>query len=124
MADLLFYRPHNTSLLWDCDYPFLQPPDAALEQQWRQEGLARPLLDAAARTRLAAVVDEFRTALDQVHLRWYDASGKPRAGEPVAARDIPCVLNQYGFPKLRPGSDDQDVQGTRMQACFGAGIQY
>jgi hypothetical protein len=128
MADLLFYRPHNTSLLYDCGYDFLldesQMSGAArdLYEGWKK--LGRPVVDGAQRGRLLDARKAFQASLAQVNALYYDATGKPVDGEPTKADDIACVMNRYGFPKLVPGTQDTDVDGTRMECCFGAGIQY
>jgi hypothetical protein len=129
MADLLFYRPHNSSLLYDCSYEFLQdeaqmtPAERALYESWRKE-LGRPVVSDAQRQALVAARQAFQGALSAVNARYYKADGTPTWGEPEQADDIPCVMNRYGFPKLLPGTADKDVAGTRMECCFGAGIQY
>jgi hypothetical protein len=127
MADLLFYRPHNTSLLYDCSYDFLpaaaeQPANLALQQAW--QALGRPVPDSQQRSALQVAREAFQAALRAVNAGYYDAVGNPVAGEPEKADDIACVMNRYGFPKLMPGTGDQDVDGTRMECCLGAGIQY
>ena len=128
MADLLFYRPHSTSLLWDCEYAFLQtdaqkgPAQVALEQEWRAAG--RPVLGDAARQALQTIRTRYQDALSRVSAKYYDERGEPVLYDSASASDIPCVLNRYGFPKLKPGTDDKDVDGTRMECCFSAGIQY
>lgn len=120
MADLLFYRPHGSSLLYDCVYPFLEPD--ARDPQWREAG--RPVLDAAQRAQLKGLCEAFQQALMQINAQYYDATGKPIDGE-VAAGPAGAThrLNRYGFPKVIPGSDD-DPTTTRREACFSAGIQY
>lgn len=128
MADLLFYRPHNSSLLYDCSYEFLQddsqrtPAERELYESWRK--LGRPVVTDEQRKALVAARKAFQDALGAVNARYYNADGTPTWGEPEQADDIPCVMNRYGFPKLVPGTADNDVAGTRMECCFGAGIQY
>jgi len=128
MADLLFYRPHNSSLLWDCDYGFL-PRDkkqAAAEAELEQvcKNLQRPTLDDSARNRLQEIRARFQGALQQVNFKYYDESGVPKLYGSATTPDTGCVLNSYGFPKLLPGTKDTDVKASRMECCFGAGIQY
>ncbi|MCF7983650.1 MAG: hypothetical protein K9L70_04550 [Thiohalocapsa sp.] len=105
MADLLFYLPHNTTLLYDCDYGF-QADDSAMVP----EGQHRPLLGAARKQALAAAIDAFKRDLDAV-----DASHQE-------------AINRFGFPKLRPdpGLDPASAEYRRQaqQQCMGAGIQY
>jgi len=127
MADLLFYRPHNSSLFYDCSYDFLpgesqKPANHELLQAW--QALGRPVLDAQQRSALQVAREAFQAALRAVNAGYYDAVGNPVGSEPETADDIPCVMNRYGFPKLVPGTGDKDVDGTRMECCFGAGIQY
>jgi hypothetical protein len=133
MADLLFYRPHNSSLLWDCDYAFFQKQTAAelaLEETWREEGLDRPVLSETQRAVLAGIVAQFRDGLKAVNGRYYDnETGLPKQGKPTQAPDTGGVLNEYGFPKLLPGTadlskDDPHGKVARMECCFAAGVQY
>jgi hypothetical protein len=123
MADLLFYRPHNSSLLWDCDYGFL-PRDAKQAAEQACKDLKRPALDDTARTRLQGIRARFQGALKQVNSKYYDESGLPKLYGSATTPDTGCVLNSYGFPKLLPGTKDTDVKATRTECCFGAGIQY
>jgi len=130
MADLLFYRPHNTSLLFDCPYAFLvaNPAEKAdeaersLEKEWRDGG--RPVIEQATRMRLTALRQTFQEELLAINARYYDANGEPVLYGRSTQADIPCVLNGYGFPKLIPGELDKDVAGTRRECCFAAGVQY
>lgn len=132
MADLLFYRPHSTTLLYDCDYEFLIPEnDLSKEQKetqeaWKADG--RPLLTATQRGQLAQARAQFQQHLSQINSKYYDAQGKPvlykEENPDYHPTDIPCVLNTYGFPKLIPGSEDTKAEETRVECCFTAGIQY
>ncbi len=136
MADLLFYRPHNSSLLFDCDYGFL-PIDTndkkkraeQLEFEQLCKQLGRPIPSDAEREEMKGICRRFQDALLQTSLKYYDASGKPVNCEPGTANDLPCVLNKYGFPKVLPGSgdvskDDPDGKAARRECCFSAGVQY
>ena len=124
MTDLMFYRPHGSSLLYDCAYAFLKepaPPPAAEQPAWRQGAY----VGDAQRSELAALRRKFQEELRLVNSRYYAPSGKPVQYGEVKVDDLPCVLNQYGFPKLIPGEDDKkDDAAVRMQCCFSAGIQY
>lgn len=132
MADLLFYRPHNCSLLYDCEYEFLVPEDKLpearkkLEQGWKD--LGRPLLSSVQKEALAAARMSFQSKLDEVNLKYYNEDGTPIVKSPFHDDDTAAQLNKYGFPKLRPGTaetDDPKVEAAiRVQACIGAGVQY
>jgi hypothetical protein len=130
MADLLFYRPHNTTLLYDCAYEFLaRSPEqkseegaAAREREWREAG--RPVVDDATRGTLSEVRRVFQEQLREVNERYYDQNGEPVQYGSYKASDTACVLNGYGFPKLIPGKKDTDVAGARTECCLSAGVQY
>ncbi|HVN42020.1 MAG TPA: hypothetical protein VMT50_04500 [Steroidobacteraceae bacterium] len=146
MADLLFYRPHNTTLLYDCIYDFertkLTEAELQLEAEWLQAG--RPVLTEYQKDRLRALRQAFQVALDGVNLQYYQEDGTPRklsarvasgvAATPNAAGGdeddtdtAMSYLNEFGFPKLRPGSHEQDDTVRKMlerEACLGAGVQY
>jgi hypothetical protein len=105
MADLLFYLPHNTTLLYDCDYSF-QSDDSGMVPK-RQH---RPLLDEARKHALQVAIDAFKKDLEQVDGRHKEA------------------IARFGFPKLRPDPklhpDDPEYRRQAQQDCIGAGIQY
>ena len=132
MADLLFYRPHNCSLLYDCEYEFLLPEEEKpedrkkLEESWADMG--RPLLTTPQKEALAAARKQFQANLDVVHFRYYNEDGTPIVPSPYIDPDTSAQLNKYGFPKLRPGTaeldDPQKLAAIRMQTCIGAGVQY
>lgn len=128
MADLMFYRPHSSSLLFDCAYEFLvRPEDKSSEQieieaTWKSAG--RPVIGEETQRALAGIREQFQKSLLAVSAKYYDEKGAPVRYGSATAPDIPCVLNRYGFPKVIPGSEDTDVDGTRMECCFTAGIQY
>ena len=133
MADLLFYRPHNSSLLWDCDYPFFLKKTAAeiaLEEAWQAEGLKRPVLSDAKRAQLADIVAKFRDDLRAANGKYYDnTTGEPKLYGSAQAPDTGGLLNGYGFPKLLPGTvdltpDDPKGKTAAMECCLAAGIQY
>jgi hypothetical protein len=132
MADLLFYRPHNCSLLYDCQYEFLIPEEQKseerrkLEKSW--EELGRPLLSTPQKEALKAARMKFQGLLDEVNLKYYNEDGSPIVESPFFDDDTAAQLNKYGFPKLRPGTSETDDSkkeaAIRMQACIGAGVQY
>jgi hypothetical protein len=132
MADLLFYRPHNCSLLYDCQYEFLIPEEQKseerrkLEKSW--EELGRPLLSTPQKEALRAARMKFQGLLDEVNLKYYNEDGSPIVESPFFDDDTAAQLNKYGFPKLRPGTGETDdpkkEAAIRMQACIGAGVQY
>jgi hypothetical protein len=132
MADLLFYRPHNCSLLYDCEYEFLIPEDKKsdarrkLEQSWKE--LDRPMLSTIQKESLAAARMKFQATLDEVNLKYYREDGTPIVKSPFHDDDTAAQLNKWGFPKLRPGTaeidDPKKEAAIRMQACIGAGVQY
>jgi hypothetical protein len=135
LADLLFYRPHNTTLLYDCEYAFertqLTEEEQALEKLWLAAG--RPVLTTEQKQRLQTLRRTLQEALDAVNDKYYAPDGTPRdpqTGNPDYHDDTDAAmahLNRYGFPKLRPGTAEQaDGVGEmlRREACIGAGVQY
>jgi hypothetical protein len=132
MADLLFYRPHNTSLLYDCPYAFEAEALTTEERAW--QAADRPVLDEARRARLRAARQAFQAALDKVNALYYAADGTPLEPPPAGVNTHSDTdramshLNRYAFPKLRPGSAEAADAGVnemlRLEACLGAGVQY
>lgn len=138
MADLLFYRPHSSSLLYDCPYEFLVTEDQLskemqeLNKQWQEAG--RPIVTEKQKKVLAKIRKAFQHDLESVNAKYYDKDGLPtiykEENPDFKPTDIPCPMNQYGFPKLIPGEGDKDKErpdmeaNTRMECCFTAGIQY
>ena len=116
MADLLFYLPHNSSLLYETQYLF--EPDGGdpqwqqLENAWRQ--LGRPLLTAQQKQTLHDAKTVMLAGLDAVNTRYHGAVASP----------LTAVAQSYGFPKLKPGPDDQDIAKVKREQCIAAGIQY
>lgn len=105
MADLLFYLPHNTTLLYDCDYAF-SSDDSSLVI----EGQDRPLLDSSRQSALAQAIREFQSDLESTDQNHQE------------------VIAQFGFPKLHPDrqldKDSREYKRQAQQECIGAGIQY
>jgi len=135
MADLLFYRPHNTTLMHDCAYEFekstLSETEKQLEKEWRQAG--RPVLTDEQKKTLSGIRMEFQAALDGVNALYYKEDGtpvEPQEGDRKYADDTDSAmsyLNKFAFPKLRPGTAEKEDQVKKMlerEACLGAGIQY
>jgi hypothetical protein len=132
MADLLFYRPHNTTLLYDCPYGFESDPDPQDEKAWQE--WQRPFPDKDARDTLRAARKVFQEELDRVNARYYHSDGTPVEPPPAGSNehadtdDAMLRLNFFAFPKLRPGTAEaanEDVnQMLRREACLGAGVQY
>jgi hypothetical protein len=136
MADLLFYRPHNTTLLYTCEYEFerahLTAADKALEQEWLAAG--RPVLTAAQKQQLCALRVSFKKELEAVNALYYHADGKPVEPQPGApddhddTDDAMTYLNRFAFPKLFPGTAEtaKEQVGAMLEreACLGAGVQY
>lgn len=132
MADLLFYRPHNTTLLYDCEYAFEAAGESDTERAWRAAG--RPVLDDRQRARLREIRRSFQARLDAVNGLYYRPDGTPIEPPPPGANehsdtdDAMLHLNRYAFPKLRPGTaeaTDPKVNAMlRTEACLGAGVQY
>lgn len=132
MADLLFYRPHNCSLLYDCEYEFLVPDGnksearKQLEKTWEKMG--RPLLSTPQKEALKAARIKFQAGLDTVNLKYYNEDGTAIIPSPYFDEDTSAQLNKYGFPKLRPGTAETDdpkkEAAIRQQTCIGAGVQY
>ena len=52
--------------------------------------------------------------LDAVNTRYHGAVASP----------LTAVAQSYGFPKLKPGPDDQDIAKVKREQCIAAGIQY
>lgn len=132
MADLLFYRPHNCSLLYDCEYEFLIPESEQSEARRKKEKewqeLGRPILSEPEKKALQAARTKFQGALDEINLKYYNEDGTPIEKSEFIDEDTAAQLNKYGFPKLRPGTNEvQDPKleaAVRVQACIGAGVQY
>ena len=136
MADLLFYRPHNTTLLYTCEYEFerkdLTAAEKALEQEWLAAG--RPVLTTAQKQQLCALRVSFKEALAGVNALYYHADGKPVEPQPGApddhddTDDAMTYLNRFAFPKLFPGTAEtaKEQVGAMLEreACLGAGVQY
>lgn len=134
MADLLFYRPHNTTLLYDCEYAFERDAqtdeEKALQALWIAAG--RPVLTTDQKQRLRGLRKTFQAMLDAVNQQYYNADGTPvlpQAGNPNYHSDTDAAmqhLNRFGFPKLRPGTGEAGDTGAmlRREACIGAGVQY
>jgi hypothetical protein len=134
MADLLFYRPHNTTLLYDCEYAFERDAstdeEKALQALWIAAG--RPVLTDAQKTRLRGLRRSLQAALDAVNGLYYKPDGTPvdpATGQSNYHSDTdPAMehLNRFGFPKLRPGTAETGDTGVmlRREACIGAGVQY
>ena len=106
MTDLLFYLPHNTSLLYDCPYAFDPPGPAPYPY--------RPTLDPGQVQAVKAAHDDFQKALDKWHDTYF-ALG---------------FLDQMGIPNLHQPGDlnakdkEQDKANFRAYRCIAAGIQY
>jgi hypothetical protein len=108
MTDLLFYLPHNASLLWDCRYAFesTDPP----KPDWK----GRPLLDEKQKLALRAAHEQFQSDLLAVDAHYFPP-GNPN---PVATA--------LGLPRLDAPRDwpEEKQKEYRVQRCIGAGIQY
>lgn len=105
MADLLFYLPHNTTLLYDCDYTF-SSEDAHLVI----DGQQRPLLEPNRQMALAEAIRQFQADLESTDRAHQEA------------------ISRFGFPRLRPDPslhpDSAEYKRQAQQECIGAGIQY
>ncbi len=116
LTDLLFYRPHNSSLLYDCHYAFDKPaPGSPIPPNPFPAPLTSAQIDAIDAARTA-----FKTAL-------YDLS-KTMQPPPSAG---PSVAGRLGLPRAIPltpsdggPSNQADVDDVRVHACIAAGIQY
>lgn len=105
MADLLFYRPHNASLLYDCHYAFLSGE--------------KPKPDWAGRPRLTEKqTDELRGAREKLQADLLKVDGHFFQPGKLG------VPGQYGFPRVLPPKDTPDPEAARVTQCIGAGIQY
>jgi hypothetical protein len=132
MADLLFYRPHNTTLLYDCPYAFEQDPDPQDEKAWQE--WRRPFPGSGQREILRGARAAFQRALDTVNQRYYHPDGTPvepppaNSNEHADTDDAMLRLNFFAFPKLRPGTAEEQSEDVRQmlrrEACLGAGVQY
>ena len=110
MADLLFYMPHNSSLLAECmtkgdphAYRF-EDSDDKLRAAWQSSG--RPVIepDGKSSRTLHEHMGTCLSALEAVEQKHLD------------------VRDKLGFPRLHPGGND--LQGSRVTDCIGAGVQY
>jgi len=132
MADLMFYRPHNCSLLYDCVYEFEVPKaektkeQLKLEASWKAEG--RPLFKSAQKKQFKVLRAAFQEALDAVNAQYYHSDGSPVVPTKKNDTDTAGQMNKWGFPKIRPGTKEQSPKelraNVRMESCIGAGIQY
>ena len=117
MADLLFYMPHNSSILFETQYTFElnnggDPQWPQWENTWKQ--LGRPLLTPQQKQTLHDAKTVMLAGLDTVNTKYH--------GD--AATDVSNVAQSYGFPKLKPGPGDVDVAKVKREQCIAAGIQY
>jgi len=110
MTDLLFYAPHNSSLLYDCEYAFDPLPEDSLPSSNPFPG--RPWISDPQCKAIAARRDAFKANLNALDQEMFsDPSG-------VAAK--------LGFPRVQPPDTvpEKDKAQFRVQQCIGAAIQY
>ncbi|HSH89170.1 MAG TPA: hypothetical protein VK996_04245 [Ramlibacter sp.] len=154
MTDMLFYRPHNCSLLIDCDYQFTQKGQATLNSgidkakqeisyaKAHQYELLSPRLDPVE-DRLDATIDELQRQLLEPSPAPANPHFKPGIGKRLQAavevfqNDMRSVSSRYaseiatlGFPMIEapPLVDPSKGQAERREImrteCIAAGIQY
>lgn len=108
MTDLLFYLPHNSSLLYDCKYAFEgnDPP----KKDWP----ARWLLPEEKKEALRRARRRLQDELDAVDKEFFENP----TPNPVA--------KSLGLPRVKPPADTRPgkISQYRVTKCFGAGIQY
>jgi len=105
MTDLLFYLPHNSSLLYDCKYAFDQP-SAAL--------YGRPALNADQLKAIAEARDFLQKGLAMFEKNVFALGFPEKMGMPHLMQ--PDDLNA-------PGKEQQRAD-FRTYHCVAAGIQY
>jgi hypothetical protein len=113
MADLLFFQPHNSTLLYDCDYAFLGPDLFPERYQFAQ-----------ATQNLHQFRDGFQQELDA-----FEAGTWPDN----APAEEKALRAKLGIPHVRPPADkpsgfatwtDADKRAYGVGNCIAAGIQY
>jgi len=106
MTDLLFYRPHNASLLIDCEYAFTAPGAKSAPPKWPN----RPVPKVAALQQARA---DLQVALREVDRKYFTSTA------PVVG-----VAQALGLPRVEPPGGSSDPKTFRVTQCIGAGIQY
>jgi hypothetical protein len=116
MADLLFYAPHNSTILYDCAYAF-ESNDVATQFAYRPAAqLTKTQRDAISAARTA-----LKIKFDSTDEEFLPASG----GTPEAQLGLPRTLppDKISPPGFITWNDD-DKKAFRARYCIAAGIQY
>ncbi len=141
MCDMLFYRPHNASLLIDCKYPFTKEAQQVLAQEIARGTKAGTELEEhkdwqywltqRQQQTLQAEVDQGEEAkrqlLDPKTVEALDKAIKEfQAGLRTVNDNYSKEIDKFGFPLLEPaaGLSEQERIRTRFERCMAAGIQY
>jgi hypothetical protein len=152
MTDMLFYLPHNSSLLIECDYQFtvdgqkrltdeiaraVKEREYAAEHQYE---LKSPRLDTALEQRLQDRIDALERQLLEpppprvphfkpgVGKRLQDAINEFKGNLRKVSPSYQNEIKTLGFPLLEPASPviepNAEVEDLMRTRCIGAGIQY
>jgi hypothetical protein len=114
MADLLFFKPHNSTTLHDTTYPFT---DEQRVDEMRRKWPGRPLPTKAKVQALGAAYQAYLADLRSVNQDYFPPAGQD------APPQLRGVAQDFGFPRLVP-PPGADVAESKRTDCIGAGIQY
>jgi hypothetical protein len=140
MTDLLFYLPHNSSLLIDCDYQFTNEGQATLkakieklekekdelEEHWFELKSAGYIRDPAEKILVEKIDALQRQLLPSTDV--FDKAVKEFQDDlrPID-RKYSEEIAELGFPMVEPPSgltDKGEIKKYKRTMCMGAGIQY
>jgi hypothetical protein len=141
MCDMLFYRPHNASLLIDCKYPFTKEAQQALSEEIARGTKATTELEEhkdwqywltqRQQQALQAEVDEGEEAKRQLlDPKTVEALGKAikefQAGLRAVNAKYSKEQEKYGFPIVEPraGLSEPERIKAKFERCIATGIQY
>ena len=151
MTDLLFYLPHNTSLLIDCDYQFTAQGQKKLEDEiaraMQEKQYAEEHQYELKSPRLDPVRDRLNDKIDELERQLLEPT-PPRAPhfKPGVGKRLQDAINEFqgnlrkispsyqneiktlGFPMLEAVSPviepNEELENLMRTRCIGAGIQY
>ncbi len=106
MADLLFYLPHNSSLLCEVSYEFTSDvEEKKIEGKWTGRSLNSTQIAALKQAQAT-----FNQALAAVDAKYFGGN-------------VVTPAEQWGFPRLN-ATGQGDSATFKITRCIGAGIQY